>query len=136
MFDITILVKIFFFGFLLNVVWELAHSVLYATCLKNSHRENVFLLLKMSGKDAGIILLFYLASRFIFGVINLFTHPPALIFFVGMALLFAFVDERISVRRKRWAYAPAMPVLFGVGATPLLELAITGVGAIGLTFLL
>ena len=42
-----------------------------------------------------------------------------------------FFDEKISLSLGRWEYASSMPTLLGVGLTPLLELAITGV----LTFL-
>jgi len=36
---------------------------------------------------------------------------------------------------RRWEYLPSMPTVFGVGLTPLIELATTGVAAFLVVFL-
>lgn len=108
------LLQIFSVGFGLNLAWELTHCQLYETCRRQTWRQNTPLLIKMSFKDAVFIVLFYFISA---GIIWLF---------VLLSLAFAFVDEKISVKRKRWEYAASMPTLFGVGLTPMLEIAVTG----------
>jgi len=98
----------------LNVIWEFAHCFLYETCRQQTWRQNIPLLLTMSLKDAALIVLFYLIAG-----------GSAALFLV-LALGFAFIDEKVSLRLKRWEYAAAMPTLGGVGLTPLLEIAVTG----------
>lgn len=34
---------------------------------------------------------------------------------------------------EQWAYSDAMPIVFGLGVSPLLQLAVTGLTALGLT---
>jgi hypothetical protein len=131
-----LLTELFVFGFLLNMVWEVWHSQLYTTCLKQEWTKNVRLLTIMSLKDAFFIVLFYLTTVFIFGSYDIFNNSLQLVFFVLISLSFSFVDEKISIKKKRWEYAPTMPTVFGVGITPLLEIAITGVLALVVVFFL
>ncbi len=131
-----LLFKVFLLGFLLNVVWEMLHSQLYTTCLEQTWTKNVPLLLKMSLKDGAWITLFYGTSVLFFQNWNIFEHIWQLIFFIALGLAFGFIDESISIRLKRWEYAPAMPKIFGVGLTPLLEIPVTGILALLIAFFL
>ncbi len=85
------------------------------------------LLLKMSVKDGVWICLFYLISYAAFGNLNPLDNWMQVAVFAVIALMFAFVDEKISVTMGRWEYGPKMPLVYGVGLTPLLELAVTGI---------
>ncbi len=85
------------------------------------------LLLKMSVKDGVWISVFYLFTFIIFRNVNPLDNWAQLGLFATIALTFAFVDEKISVARGRWEYGPKMPLVYGVGLTPLLELAVTGI---------
>lgn len=85
------------------------------------------LLLKMSVKDGLWICVFYLISYVVFGNLNPMDNWMQAALFALIALGFAFVDEKISVARGRWEYGPKMPLVYGVGLTPLLELAVTGI---------
>lgn len=85
------------------------------------------LLLKMSVKDGVWISIFYLITYAIFGNINPLDNWMQVAVFTAIALMFAFVDEKISVNLGRWEYGPKMPLVYGVGLTPLLELAVTGI---------
>ena len=114
-------------SFFLNLLWEVRHSTLYTTCHEMDFKNYVPLILKQSIKDALWISLFYLPSVLIFGTIFIFKNYSMLTFFVALSLTFSFIDERISIRKKRWEYAPSMPIFFGVGITPLFELVATGV---------
>lgn len=134
--DISLYVQLFVLGFLLNMTWEVWHSQLYTTCLQQSWTKNVRLLTIMSLKDALFIVLFYLIS---FAIVR--EYMPATIpqvaphvLFVFFALIFSFIDEKIAIARNRWEYSLSMPTLFGVGITPLLEIAVTGLLAWSLLF--
>ena len=93
------------------------------------------LLTIMSIKDGFWVTLFYSMSVILFGSINIIENYIQLIFFIALALTFSFIDEKISIKRGRWEYTGNMPTLFSVGATPFLELAVTGVLSFMLVFL-
>lgn len=122
-----LLAEIFSVGVALNVLWEFSHCWLYETCRRQSWRQNAPQLLTMALKDGFLIVLFYIVVALLFGVVDILQSPAATGVFVLLAAGFSFVDETISVRHGRWEYAAAMPMVFGVGLTPLLEIAATGV---------
>lgn len=80
----------------------------------------------MALKDGGFIVLFYAISAAVVQSVDVTRHALALLCFTVLGLGFAFLDETVSLRMKRWEYAAAMPTVFGVGITPLLEIALTG----------
>ncbi|OGF23970.1 hypothetical protein A3H66_02455 [Candidatus Falkowbacteria bacterium RIFCSPLOWO2_02_FULL_45_21] len=121
-----ILLKIFSLAFLVNLLWEVSHSVLYKTCLELPLPKYVKLIIKASLKDAFFITLFYLITVLIFKNFYILQNYFQLAVFVFICLLFSFFDEIISLKYKRWQYAEQMPKIFGVGLTPFLELAVTG----------
>ena len=132
--SIEIFASLWFLGFLINIPWEFLHSRLYTTCRNQTWRENVPLLITMSFKDGFFISLFYMVLSFSFGVRDITRTPLVFILFIFLALAFSFFDEQISIRKKRWEYAPEMPTVFGVGVTPLFEIAATGAAAIFILF--
>jgi len=127
MYIASILFQVFIISFLLNLIWEIAHSRLYKTCLRMSPREVIRLTTKMSLKDGFWISLFYLITVLIFNNTNILTSYIQLLIFVILALGFSFIDEKISIKRKRWEYSKKMPKVFKVGISPLFELAVTGI---------
>ena len=127
MYMASILFQVFIISFLLNLIWEIAHSRLYKTCLRMSPREVIRLTTKMSLKDGFWISLFYLITVLIFNNTNILTSYIQLLIFVILALGFSFIDEKISIKRKRWEYSKKMPKVFKVGISPLFELAVTGI---------
>jgi small-conductance mechanosensitive channel len=124
--DIIFLTKLFVISFGLNIIWEFAHCQLYATCRRQTWAQNIPLLIKMSLKDGFFIILFYVIATTLFPTSDILTSRTALLTFLALSLGFAFIDEKISVAAGRWEYAKAMPTIFGVGVTPLLEIAVTG----------
>lgn len=129
-----VIFKIFLIGFLLNFVYEIFHSQLYTTCHKMKYADRITLLTIMSLKDGFWITLFYVLAAMSTGVTDVFHYPIALALFCGLGLLFSYFDERISISLKRWEYAPSMPRVFGVGVTPLLEIAVTGLVTLYIVF--
>lgn len=129
MVNTAIILKLFLVSFGLNVIWEFAHCRLYETCRRQTWAQNIPLLLTMSAKDALIIVFFYLITAILWQPANILAHPRAAATFLILALGFSFVDEKLSVKYGRWEYARAMPTILGVGVTPLLEIAATGLAA-------
>lgn len=132
MLDISTLLRLFLVGFALNIIWEFLHCQLYETCRRQTWAKNIPLLLKMSLKDSFFIVLFSSIAGFLWQTDAILDTPAALITFLILALGFSGVDEKISVKKGRWEYAAAMPTITGVGLSPLLEIAVTGVIAIWL----
>ncbi len=125
----TILPQLIIISFFLNLLWEVRHSTLYKTCLDVPLKKYVPLIIKMSFKDSLFIGLFYLISFFVFKNVNILDNFWQLTFFVIVSLTFSFFDEKISLKKKRWEYSKKMPTILGVGITPFLEVAVTGVMA-------
>ncbi len=123
-------------AFFLNFFWEVWHSQLYTTCLPLPLPKVIRLLTGMSFRDAVWITLSYALSVWIFGTANPFTNKVQLIVFVVWLLLFSWVAEVWALKNKRWEYAPSMPIVFGVGLSPFVELAITGVASISITLVI
>ena len=129
---IFILSQVFLVAFLINLLWEILHSQLYETCLKISLKKYIPLIIGASLKDGFWVSLFYTITVLIFKNFNILINYIQLLVFVITALIFSFIDEKISLKMKRWHYSGDMPKIFGVGVTPLLEIAVTGI----LTFIL
>lgn len=123
--------KIFVFSSLINLLWEVSHSGLYKTCQKSPLNKYVIRILRASFFDGLWITIFYLLTIFIFNNVNIINNMYQIFLFIILALLYAFICEKISLKHKRWEYTNKMPTIFRVGVTPLFQLAITGL----LTFL-
>lgn len=121
----NILIQIFIVSFFLNLLWEVIHSQLYTTCLDAPLKKYIPLIIFASIKDAFFITLFYLISVFIFDNKEILDNPYQLLFFIITSLTFSFIDEKVSLKQKRWQYSKEMPSMFGVWITPLLEIAVT-----------
>lgn len=128
--DSLLITRLFVIAFGLNVIWEFAHCRFYETCQRQTWAQNFPLLLTMSAKDALIIVLFYFITIILWQPADILAHPGAAATFLALALGFSFIDEKLSVNYGRWEYARAMPTIFGVGVTPLLEIAATGLAAL------
>lgn len=112
--------KVSFFAFLLNFLWENLHAPLYLHYRGGAISE--WILLRAALVDAAIILalVFLLHSR------SSFSRRPWFIFFFG--LLVAVVLEKWALATGRWAYGPSMPIVpwLNVGLTPAIQLGLTG----------
>lgn len=122
----TLLFFIWLSGFLFNIVWEFNHCQLYLTCLNWTQDYAFKFLVLMSAKDGFFIVLFYLISVYLFKNINILKNKKQILFFVLISLSFAFIDEKISTQLGRWEYNRSMPIILGVGSSPLFEIALTG----------
>ena len=128
----TTLLAIFLLAFLFNFLWEVWHSQLYTTCLTMPLPKLISLLTWQSLKDAFWIVLWYAVVGMIYHT-NVLNQLVSLGTFCIGLIMFSFVVERHALRTKRWEYTPTMPMVLGVGLTPLIELVATGLAAVAIT---
>lgn len=116
--------SIFLVALTLNLIWEFSHYRLYVDL---SGIPSTPHLLLATFTDALII-------TGIFGILSLKNHgmkwikrPSTLDYtlLIGLSLLIATGIEAINLNLERWAYTSQMPTFFGIGLSPLLQLAIT-----------
>ncbi|MBI2151745.1 hypothetical protein HYU21_03420 [Candidatus Woesearchaeota archaeon] len=111
---------------ILNLIWEFSHHFLYVDLSgipKYSH------LIIASFVDLVIILGIFTAISIKNKNFNWINNPRisdySLLIF--LSLIIAIFIELINLRLGRWTYTAAMPIIFGVGVSPLIQLAFTGV---------
>jgi hypothetical protein len=112
--------------FILNAVWELLHYRLYfdlSGIAKYPH------LLLATFTDMIILLVIFLIISLKNKKISWINKPSKLdyLLVVVLGLLVAIFIEARALYIGRWAYKIAMPTIFGIGLSPLLQLAVTGV---------
>ena len=112
--------KIFFFAFLFNFLWENLHAPLYLYYRGGAITE--LILARAALVDALIILLLVLTSR----AQKIIKGRAVFIFLSG--LLVAIILEHRALATDRWQYSEAMPLVpfIKVGLTPAIQLALTG----------
>jgi len=125
---------IFIFGFCVNLAYELCHSFLYETCRQASLKKYIYLMLKAALFDAFVITFIYWFTTIIFRNENIFYNYGQLAAFLVISLAIAFWYEKIALYYHRWEYATQMPMIFGVGLTPFIQLALTGALVLHFTF--
>ncbi|MBI4281305.1 hypothetical protein HY625_00620 [Candidatus Uhrbacteria bacterium] len=117
--------SIFAVAFLLNLIWENAHALLYANYTFAYYFPRC---LRATLWDAGYITLVYAAIALLkkdwdwFAKDRRFTIPLV----IALGLLTASVVELDALLKNKWAYSAAMPLVpvIHVGLTPFLQLAI------------
>lgn len=123
------LAGIFLFSFLLNFLWESLHGFsLYTDHIINSDKY-VRMMIYMSFMDALTILTMYLVcAMFIKDVLwlkKLQRRRVVVFFIVGLIVAIAVEYWAVYVTHE-WYYDDKMPVILGIGVSPLLQLSVTG----------
>ncbi len=118
-------------AFLLNYCWESLHGLLYNAHPEMAAMDYVPMMLFMASMDTlGIIALYALtaiAGRTWFWNSGLRNNT---IFFL-FGIVAAYVVEYITLYKLHlWQYGPSMPILFGVGLSPLFQLSLSGLFSI------
>ena len=104
---------------ILSLLWEIAHSLLYVCCILDSTYSYIYGISRSAIIDAFIISIVLFLANLIFKKSHLVLIVSSYLF-----ILYSFLDESISVALGRWAYSESMPILLGVGLTPLIKLAV------------
>lgn len=114
---------------ILNIIWEFSHYFLY---------------IDLSGipKYAHLIIASLADAFILFGIFTVVSlknknltwiaHPDTsdYVFVVCVSLVVAIFIELINLNLGRWKYTAVMPTLFGIGISPLIQLALTGIIAL------
>ncbi|MDO8429978.1 MAG: hypothetical protein Q7S73_01255 [bacterium] len=139
------LANLFFISFLLNFVWEISQMVFYSELgmgIRNNYIEFLKIHWAVSLKDALMIMSAYLIIGFLIRNCLPTGDVPkeqdwSKSFNLGWVMLWLLlplwqaVIEYYSVYLyHRWAYAPAMPLIFGIGLLPILQMLILPSAAI------
>ena len=133
---ILTLFSIFFFAFLLNYFWESLHGF---SLYENQHidsGEYVLMINYMSVMDAlTIVGIFWVVCIFVKDIFWLeHFHKKGIMWMLFWGLVVGAVAEYKAVYFTHdWHYNQYMPVILGVGLSPLIQLSITGWVSIWLT---
>jgi hypothetical protein len=112
---------IFIFSFILNLIWENLHSLLYANYIGGKITE--FVLFHASLGDAVMITLVLLPFVF-YPKLKKYNWMIIIIF-----LIVAILIEYYALGAGRWAYnslMPIIPIFGGIGLTPMIQLGLLG----------
>lgn len=126
-------------SFLLNFVWESWHAVwlyrgfdepgLFAV---ESFRHFVRMMTRVSLTDAALLLVIAVTGAVVWRDRQWLLHRDTRRqwYLIGAALLLAAIIEIKAVFLwQQWSYTTLMPTFFGLGVSPLLQLAATGIAA-------
>lgn len=119
-------VLIFLISFAFNAIWEFLHYRLYfdlSGIPKYPH------LLLATFTDAVIITVIFLMISLKNKNIKWMNKPNKLdyLLVIFFGLVVAIFIEMRALAIGRWAYKEIMPTIFGIGISPLVQLAITGI---------
>ena len=112
------------FVFAMNFGWEMAQGGLYAGMNEMSFRAATLLCLLATMGDVVIVAIAYGVAMAVARRVEWFAGARTLsasVAFVSTGLVITVVYERWALSTGRWQYGPGMPVIFGIGATPLLQ---------------
>ena len=117
---------------LLNTLWEFSHYPLYNDL--SAITGNAHLILASFTDVLWIGLIYFFVA--LFNKNLLWINKPSKTeygLFIFGALLLAILVEIINLSLGRWSYKESMPLLFGIGLSPLLQLAVTGIISLAIT---
>jgi len=115
------------FAFLLNLAWEVPHSLLYKTTTEMPVKEYVPRILQAAAGDIIMVLIIFL-------IISLFNKSfqweinkkNNLLISIISGIIISTAFELYSLSTDRFAYLPAMPLIpfTTIGLTPVLQMII------------
>ena len=119
-------------AFSINLVWEVSHSVLYDWDKEPLNNDVNFYVSRILFSTAGDLLLLTM----IFVAVSLknknldWIQKPkkldySLVAILGIAFAI-FIEKRAEILHL-WSYNSTMPLILGIGITPLIQLALTGI---------
>ncbi len=124
-------------AFLLNFLWESLHGAfLYEGIGALPAERYVSLILYATSVDAVLIVAIYGLVSLVSRNMRWFEEKKKtpLILFILLGLITAvFIEIRAVYFQNRWSYSSLMPMVLGIGLSPLIQLAITGLLATRVT---
>lgn len=133
---VLLVLSLFIMSFLINLFWEVFHSLLYNSEHMLNIKYYLVMLLIASLKDGLIILGMYAFVAFlwrdIFWLKRINTIKISLFVFLGLSIA-TWIEYRAVFLMNKWEYSSSMLTIFGIGFTPLVQLSLTGIISIWLT---
>lgn len=130
------LASVFVFAFLLNYVWESYHAVFLYEGHDFNAEKYVRMLTYVSIVDGALILGMHLIRSVLWKnalwLKNMNKRQVRTSVAAGLAIAAAIEYGKVFVL-KAWSYTPPMPVVFGIGVSPLFQLSVTGLVSFWLT---
>ena len=127
---------IFVFSYLFNFIWEAYHAVFLYANHDFSASQYVMMLSYVAMVDAITILGGYFILSVVwkdFFWVKILNRKQVLVFFLS-GLITATLGEYMAVYvLNKWKYNSLMPMIFGVGLSPLIQLSMTGLLVLWLT---
>lgn len=121
--------RLFTIGFLvliLNLIWEFSHYRLYNDLSSITGPTHLII----AGFGDVVFVFFILGLISVLNKNVKWIKNPSkkhYVLFAVFAMAIAVIIEVVNVKYLgRWSYKPAMPTIFGIGLSPLVQLAITG----------
>jgi|SRR3989344_4103047 len=110
----------------LNLIWEFSHYSLY---IDLSGIPQYIHLVIASLTDMTILLGIFIIVSLKNKSFKWIKNPSKLdyLFVAFVALVVAIIIEIINLNLGRWEYKDLMPTIFGIGISPLIQLALTGI---------
>ena len=111
-------------AFVLHLVWEFAHLPLYTLSFEEDALQRWSYVLHCTGGDVLIAMSAFLAAALVTQRLDWVLTEPAKggVVLVVSGLLYTVLSEWHNVYHVgSWAYTPAMPLVGGIGLTPLLQ---------------
>lgn len=119
------LVSFALFAFLLNFVWEMLQTPLFASMPHLPHWPMTLVCLWATVGDVGIAMIAFTAGAATDKRLSWFKAPskPASAAYLAAGILLTAVLELHAIGTARWAYSELMPTLpwIGIGAAPFLQ---------------
>ena len=129
-------IVVFVLAFLLNFVWESIHAVLFY----EGHAGYVAdffmrMVIYASSIDALLILGIFCSGCLLFKSACWLEsyRGKEVLYTVALGVVIAAIIEVKALLFEQWKYTALMPTIFGIGLSPLVQLAITGSLSIFLT---
>lgn len=129
---IKILILLFVLAFVLNFAWETLQAPLYSGNTIGI-RSFWLLMLYASFIDAAWILAVYGLISIIDKTVEWKLNVVNVVLFSILLFAIAFFVEKYALSVGRWSYSSLMPVIFGIGLSPLVQLAVTGITSLFLS---
>ena len=109
--------------FTLNFLWEMAQARFYSTMRGLPFWSATWLCTRAAAADVALTVLFFIISALVARDAAWPLHPTskAIATFFALCLLATVAIEDWAITTTRWGYGDAMPMVFGVGALPLMQ---------------
>lgn len=113
------------FSFLLHFLWEMAQVPLYAGMARMAHWSGILVCAKATAGDVVIALAAYATAAGCARTWHWRASRGHVAMYLAVGVAITVVLEGLNVYVwHRWAYAAAMPLVLGIGVSPLLQWAI------------